>query len=105
MTVTATGGGVSKTTTFSLTVSLATVATPAQLFLSWGDTSSNEANFQIERKTSTNGTYVQIALVSADVTSYVDSGLIDGTTYCYRVSALNSAGMSGYSNEACDIAP
>jgi Concanavalin A-like lectin/glucanases superfamily/Chitobiase/beta-hexosaminidase C-terminal domain/Family of unknown function (DUF6298) len=105
ITVTATGGGVSKTTTFSLTVSLATVATPAQLFLSWGDTSTNEANFQIERKTGTNGTYVQIALVSADVTSYVDSNLIDGTTYCYRVSALNSAGTSGYSNEACDIAP
>jgi hypothetical protein len=79
--------------------------TPAKLTLSWGDTSSNEDNFQLERKTGANGTYVQIALVSANVTSYVDGNLIGGTTYCYRVAALNGAGMSSYSNEACDTAP
>jgi hypothetical protein len=87
------------------TVTTPTISPNAKLFLSWQDTSGNEDNFQIERKTSTNGSYVQIALVGPGVTSYEDSDLIDGTTYCYRVSALNSAGTSGYSNEACDIAP
>ena len=31
----------------------------------------------------------------------VDATVTDGNTYCYRVQAANSAGVSGYSNVAC----
>jgi hypothetical protein len=71
------------------------------LQLSWLDNSSNESGFAIQRKTGTTGTFAQIATVGANVTSYKDTGLSAGTTYCYRVKAQNSAGDSGYTNEAC----
>lgn len=76
----------------------------AQLTLTWADASSNEDGFQIQRKTGTSGTFGDLASVGAGVTSYVDGSLTTGTTYCYRVSAYNSAGQSAYSNEACAAA-
>jgi Chitobiase/beta-hexosaminidase C-terminal domain/Family of unknown function (DUF6298) len=76
-------------------------AQPAQLNLTWQDNSTNENGFQIERKTGTNGTYVQIASLAANVNSYLDTGLTNGTTYCYRVRAVNNSQTSGYTNEAC----
>jgi hypothetical protein len=84
-----------------------TIASPsvAQLTLTWQDNSTNEDNFAIQRKTGTSGTYAQIAMVAANIVSYVDSSLTPGLTYCYRVDAINSAGASSYTNEACAVAP
>jgi hypothetical protein len=74
------------------------------LQLSWTDNSINEAGFKIERKTGANGTFAQIAAVPANATSYNDAGLVDGTTYCYRLFAYNASGNSAYSNENCRLA-
>src|SRR3990172_9539942 len=60
---------------------------------------------RIERKTGTSGTFAQFATVGANVTSYIDSGLTSGTTFCYRLLAYNVAGDSAYSNEACGTTP
>jgi len=76
----------------------------AQLSLSWNDNSNNESNFEIERKTETSGTYARVTLVGANVNSYVDSTVTLGVTYCYRVRAVNSVGVSAYTNEACGTA-
>jgi hypothetical protein len=76
----------------------------ATLQLSWVDNSSDEAGFSIERKVGANGIYSVIAAVDANVTTYKDINLADGTTYCYRVNAFNSAGHSPYSPEACGAA-
>ena len=79
-----------------------TVSAPAaQLALTWQDNSSDEVGFAIERKTGTSGVYSQIASVAANMTSYVDTNVNIGVTYCYRVQAVNSAGASDFSNEAC----
>jgi hypothetical protein len=78
---------------------------PSQLTLTWEDKSNNEDNFQIERKTGASGAYAQIASLGANVASYVNTGLVRGTTYCYRVRASNVAGDSTYTNEACTVAP
>jgi hypothetical protein len=80
-------------------------APPAQLTLTWKDNSNNEDNFAIERKTGTTGTYGQIALVGANFTSYIDTNLYHGATYCYRVRAINTSGGSNYTNEACTSTP
>ncbi len=80
---------------------LAPVAAPAQLTLTWQDNSNDEDNFAIERKTGTNGAYSQLASVAVNVTSYLDTDVTSGVTYCYRVQAVNSAGASAYTNEAC----
>lgn len=81
------------------------VTPPAQLTLTWHDNSIDESSFPIERKTGTTGTYSQIASVAANITSYVDTGVSHGVTYCYRVRATNNVGPSGYTNEACAITP
>jgi hypothetical protein len=76
-------------------------ASAAQLTLDWVDNSDGTASFKVERKTGTTGTYAQIATTGAGITTYGDSTVVGGTTYCYRVRASNPAGDSSYSNEAC----
>ena len=78
----------------------ATSISSSQINLSWTDNSTNETGFKIERKTGSGGTYAQIATTGADVTTYNDTGLTEGTTYFYRVRATNAVGDSAYSAEA-----
>lgn len=78
---------------------------PSQINLTWQDNSNNENGFKIERKTGATGTYSQIATVSANVSSYSNTGLTANTTYYYRVRAYNTAGNSSYSNEVSTATP
>ncbi|MFQ5454664.1 MAG: fibronectin type III domain-containing protein [Nitrospirota bacterium] len=78
---------------------------PSQITLTWADNSSSEQGFKIERKTGISGTYSQVATVSANTITYTDTGLIDGTTYYYKIRAANSEGDSLYSNETSAITP
>ena len=81
------------------------VESAAQLTLTWTDNSTNEDGFAIERETGPTGTFAQIATVGPNVTSYTDSGLMSGATYCYRVWAFNVIGNSASSNEGCGTTP
>jgi hypothetical protein len=103
ITMTAAGGGVTKTTTFTLTINTPTAAAGV-LSLTWNDNSTNESGFAIERKTGTTDVYTQIATVGSNLNSYVDTAVVAGVTYCYRVNAFNSAGASTYTTEACKAA-
>jgi len=80
---------------------LPTEAVAGQLSLSWIDNSTSEDGFNIERRLGSGTAFTQIATVGANVTSYIDNGLLNATTYCYRVQAFNAAGVSAYSNERC----
>ena len=61
--------------------------------LAWTDNSLDETNFIVER--STDGVnFSTLASLSAEVTSYSDSGLSPETSYSYRVFARNIAGDS-----------
>src|SRR5580765_5545793 len=73
----------------------------ASLQLSWADNSQNESGFDIERKVGNGGTFLALATVPANQSSYTDGNLSNGSIYCYRVRAFNSVGGSQYSNEAC----
>ena len=72
--------------------------------LSWSDNSANESGFKIERMPS-GGKYSQITTVGTNVRSYTDSNVVAGSSYCYRVSAYNSAGTSAPSNSVCAQVP
>jgi carboxypeptidase T len=79
----------------------ASAVSNSQTNLSWADNSSDESNFKIERCTGEScSDFAQIAIVSANLTAYSDSGLLGSTSYSYRVRASNSSGDSGYSNTA-----
>ena len=58
----------------------------------------------MEREDLSLGLFVEIARVSADATSYVDTAILPGVTYCYRLRAAGAAGYSDYSNVACGAA-
>src|SRR3972149_4513989 len=55
---------------------------------------------RIERKTGTSGTFAQFATVGANVTSYIDSGLTSGTTFCYRLSGPHIGRGFSFSRQA-----
>ena len=64
---------------------------------SWGSTGTD--TYSISRKTGSGGTYAVIVAAQAG-TSYTDStGLTNGTTYYYKVSASNGSCSSGFGAE------
>jgi len=77
----------------------AAAASSDKIVLTWSDNSNNETGFKIERRQG-GGSFVQIATVGANTRTYPDTNLSSSTTYHYRVRSYNSAGNSGYSNEA-----
>ena len=77
------------------------IASAQQLSLTWVDNSGGQAGFIIQRATGASGAYTQIAQVPVGVVSYTDTTVSSGTTYCYQVAAINSAGVSDFSNVAC----
>jgi hypothetical protein len=89
---------------FLALIGLASAADVAQLRLDWVDNSSNEKGFRIWRKAETEDTYTEIAARESNATSYVDTTVTAGVTYCYQVRAYNDAGESAPSNEACATA-
>ncbi len=78
----------------------ATALSSSRINLAWQDNSADESGFAIERKTGAGGTYAQIGTAAANEASFGDTGLWTGTTYFYRLKAINGTGTSGYSNEA-----
>ncbi len=88
----------------------ALAATPAgsdAITLEWTDRADDEDSFIIER-TMGGGGFTVVATTGKDQTTYSDTGLAGGTTYYYRVRAVNSGGESGYSNVAfarTDLSP
>ncbi|MDA8017481.1 MAG: hypothetical protein MPN21_08535 [Thermoanaerobaculia bacterium] len=67
--------------------------------LSWNDTSDNESNFLVERRTG-GQSFVQIISLGANTRSYQDANAPTGSSLTYRVRAINGAGGSAYSNLA-----
>lgn len=73
-----------------------------EIQLSWGDRSTNEVGFKIERAQETDA-FVEIARIAANGTSFTDVKLAASTPYTYRIAAYNSIGASEYSNIASAI--
>ncbi|MCG2759925.1 MAG: fibronectin type III domain-containing protein, partial [Candidatus Delongbacteria bacterium] len=67
--------------------------------LSWTDNSIGEEKFEIERKLSTESTYVKVAEVTGSDTatkSWADTNLVQDLTYDYRVKAVKGVNCSAY---------
>ncbi|RUS47874.1 glycoside hydrolase family 9 protein [Cohnella sp. AR92] len=81
--------------------SLTATAGNALATLSWS-ASSGAASYNVKRSTTSGGAYTTVATGVA-ATSYADTGLTNGTTYYYVVSAVNAAGESANSAQASAI--
>lgn len=86
-----------RTVVWLLVSGLATIAAAGDVTLNWTDNSDNEDGFYIERSVGTVMWELR-ASVGPDVTEYVDSGLVSGETYRYRVNAYNEYGTSTFTN-------
>jgi hypothetical protein len=73
-----------------------------QANLSWTDNSTDETGFEIEVRIGSSPNWNLLATVGANVTSSSQTGLLDGTTYHYRVRAVRSTDStaSAYSGSA-----
>ncbi|GAB4332954.1 MAG: hypothetical protein OHK0038_08900 [Flammeovirgaceae bacterium] len=70
------------------------------IYLSWDDTNNFETNYYVEKSDFNNLSFVQIATLSPNTTSYTVSGLESNETYYFRVRAAEYINYSNYSNEA-----
>lgn len=79
--------------------------TQTQVSLSWLDNSNNETGFRLERKPGSFGAYSEIAVTSANVSSYNDTSVVETKNYTYRIRAYNSTENSIYSNTVTTTIP
>lgn len=105
-TVVATSGTFSGTASVSVVdlaptapTGLTATAGDSQAFLSWAAV-VGASTYDVIRSTTSGGPYTTVNTSAVTTTWYTDTGLTDGTTYYYVVTAINSYGASGYSNEA-----
>jgi len=75
----------------------ATAYTSGIIGLQWSDNSQYESGFVLERKLAGDDHFTQIHM--GEISSYTDTQIHGNQTYIYRVSAINSTGMSTFSNE------
>ncbi|GAB3940932.1 hypothetical protein GCM10028805_03510 [Spirosoma harenae] len=72
-----------------------------QIRLTWDILSPKAVTVSIQRSTSPSGPFIEIKqLPAANLTSYIDVGLQEYTTYYYQIRAINTAGNSNFSNIA-----
>jgi hypothetical protein len=105
-TLTITSNAQSPTTTEALT-GTGTAAPTHTVNLSWNaSTSSGVSGYNIYRAvyTTSCGSFSKINPTLASTTAYADSSVIDGTSYCYAATAVDSSNQeSGYSNIASNV--
>ena len=106
LTITGTSGTISHTASTSLLVNLeppsglTAVAGDAQVSLSW-PASVGANGYHVKRARVDGGPYETFACPSG--TSVVDSGLVNGTTYYYTVSAAYTSGQNGGGESADSV--
>ncbi|HEU4389440.1 MAG TPA: endo-1,4-beta-xylanase [Blastocatellia bacterium] len=76
---------------------LVATAGNGQVALTW-NASSGATSYNVKRATTSGGPYTTIAS-NVSTTSFTNSGLANGTTFFYVVSAVNAAGESGNSSQ------
>jgi FtsP/CotA-like multicopper oxidase with cupredoxin domain/fibronectin type 3 domain-containing protein len=75
-----------------------------QIALAWVDNATNETGFVIER--ADNGAaFAQLTAPAANATAFIDTTVVAGHTYDYRVTAVNTGGSSAPSNTVTVAVP
>ena len=76
---------------------VATAASGTQINLGWTDNSAIETGYVLQRM-DPGGSFVTVATLAPNTTSYMDGSLNPDTLYVYRVKATNFAADSAYSS-------
>ncbi|HEX2573870.1 MAG TPA: fibronectin type III domain-containing protein [Polyangia bacterium] len=78
----------------------ATGASAGQVNLTWTDNSSAETRYVLERRPTSSTTWRVVGILAANTISYTDTGLTSGTSYTYRLAAINTGGSSAFTATA-----
>lgn len=76
--------------------------------LSWtapADNGSPITDYIIQRRISTQTNYTTVNDGASSATTYVNTGLVDGTGYVYRIAAVNLRGVGTYSYDSALVIP
>ena len=106
--VVASGGRLNVSTTVYLAGSVvlnSRAASERQIDLEWVINTDVVDDLTVERRSQSQKDFFPIARVSPDAGSFLDTGLIPGTTYVYRVRTLTSDGKPAVSNQATATTP
>jgi len=78
----------------------ASALTDGTIKLKWTDIAYNESRYEVYRSTSLNGVYnlINPGMDNPNDSIYVDNSLVSGTTYYYKLLAVNGYGNQGYTN-------
>lgn len=72
-----------------------TAAGQLSVTLTWTDVATNETGYNVEKSTDGGTTWTAVGTtLLANATTAVDTDVVRGTTYLYRVSAINAAGKT-----------
>ncbi len=74
----------------------------SRIDLSWTDNSTDELGFVLERRQEGDTTFLQIAELPADTTTYSDLGLAGETSYVYRLFAFNETADSDVASASAE---
>src|SRR5437773_400457 len=105
LTITGTSGSLTHSVTVSLVVTsttptgLTAMVGNSQVSLTW-NISAGATSYNLYRSVN-GGAYSQLNSSPITTTSYTDTGLTNGTQYCYEATAVNSSGESAKSTSAC----
>ena len=85
--------------------SLSATAGDGQVSLDWADNAEGDlAEYIVHRSTTSGGAYTEAA-ISVVASEYTDSGLTNGTTYYYVVTAVDSAANESADSSQASAAP
>ncbi|HEY6377486.1 MAG TPA: choice-of-anchor D domain-containing protein [Edaphobacter sp.] len=90
----------------TLTVPLTGSAVSHSVTLSWAETGSQIAGYNVYRSIVSGGSYSKVNSTLVAPTNYTDQAVIAGSTYFYVVTAVGTnGGESGYSNQITAVIP
>ena len=93
------GGGGTQAKVPAAPAGVAATAGSGQAGLTW-NASSGATSYLVYRGTTSGGESATAIATGISTTAYTDTAVTKGTTYFYKVAAVNGAGTSGLSNEA-----
>jgi hypothetical protein len=79
---------------------VATAINANEIDLTWQDNATGELGYYVERSVDGGNSWVQIAILPFNATSYQNFNLTPSTNVSYRVRTYSAAGQSDYSNIA-----
>jgi len=88
-------GGCPQSLPAAPTALIANAISEVEVALSWTDNASDEDGYSVEHALAGSGAWLLVGTTGADATAFRDASVLCGSTYDFRVSAINCAGSWG----------